>query len=195
MLPAFAAATLSVLAQVAATSQPAAEARREEAAPQAPEAPTTYVNLRIGASTGTHRPEFCGEVGIWRISVEGCGSGSGFLHHDSNPELTHFRAKFKISSTKTPLGWLETRAMAGFAELAIGSDDGGFAFGGTNASRTSTAGPELGASLRLAYPLWVGFELLAELSASLAFFNFAPQLLQPQAMLQPSAGLSIGAGW
>jgi hypothetical protein len=174
---------------------PVAEVKQPEVEKKTDEPPVTYINLRVGASTGTHRPEFCGELGIWRISVEGCGSGSGFLHHDATPELTHFRAKFRLLSVKTPVGWLETRVAAGFAELAIGSDDGGFSFAGTNATRTSTAGPELGASLRLVYPLWVGFELLAELSGGIGIFCFARQLLTPQAVVQPSAGLSIGAGW
>ena len=200
-----AAAALLVLAQAESpapapagaprAAAPVAEVKKPEVEKEPEQPPTTYLNLRVGASTGTHRPEFCGEVGIWRISVEGCGSGSGFLHHDATPELTHFRAKFRLLSVKTPVGWLETRVAAGFAELAIGSDDGGFSFAGTNATRTSTAGPELGASLRLAYPLWVGFELLAELSGGIGIFAFAPQLLTPQAVVQPSAGLSIGAGW
>lgn len=196
------AAGLLVLAQaappqpspaIATPAEPAAEVKR--ASEEKPEPPTTYINFRVGASTGTYRPEICAELGVWRISVEGCGTGSGFLHHDTTPELTHFRAKFRLTSTRTPIGWLETRIAAGFAELAVGSDDGGFVFNGTNPTRTSTAGPEIGTSLRLAYPLWVGFELLAELSAGLGFFAYGPQLVNPQPVVMPNAGLSIGAGW
>jgi hypothetical protein len=188
VLAAFAIAA-SVLAQA-----PVAEVQKPQEDRWA-EPPTTYINFRVGAATGTYRPEICAELGVWRISVEGCGTGSGFLHHDSTPELTHFWAKFKLTSTRTPLGWLETRVAAGFAELQVGSDDSGFNFTGTNPTRTSTAGPEIGTSLRLAYPLWVGFELIAELRAGLGFFAHAPELVVPQNVVVPSAGLSIGAGW
>lgn len=160
------------------------------------EPPTTYVNLRLGGSTSSRRAELCGEVAPhWRVSVEGCGSGREFLHHEANPEIAHFRAKFTFTRLRTALGWLEPRAALGFAEFQLGADDPGFDFTSVNRTRTATSGPEAGAALRWSVPVVAGFELLVEMNVSLAVFAFAPLLETPQAVLQPSASVSAGVGF
>ncbi len=161
-----------------------------------PEAPRNYVNLRLGGSTSSTRPELCGEVAPhWRFSLEGCGSGREFLHNEPIPEIAHIRAKFTFTQLKTKVGWLEPRAAVGFAEFQLGVDDGGFDFLGVNRTATSTSGPEVGASLRWFVPLPAGIDFLMELNISTAFFPFAPKLVPTQNVVQPSAGLSAGVGF
>ncbi|MFY0576584.1 hypothetical protein ACN28S_21605 [Cystobacter fuscus] len=35
------------------------------------------------------------------LSIEGCGTGAGFLHHNPEPEIAHFRSWLKLASWKT----------------------------------------------------------------------------------------------
>lgn len=159
-------------------------------------APRHYGNLRIGASTSSTRPTLCLELApLERLSVEACGNGSGFLHHEAEPELAHFRAHFLLASWKTPLFWLQPRLSAGFAELQLGADGSGFHFEDTGPSGVETAGPELGASLRALLPVSAGFELVGELGLGAAYFHHAPRLLRPQAAFQPTAAFSLGVGF
>jgi hypothetical protein len=158
--------------------------------------PRNYGNLRIGASTSSRRPTLCLELSpVDLLGVEACGNGSGFLHHEAEPELAHFRAHFKLTSWKTPLGWLQPRLSAGFAELQVGEDGSGFDFTGTGPTGVETAGPEVGASLRALFPVGLGVELVGELGLSAAYFRYAPELLRPQATLQPNASFTLGVGF
>jgi len=183
--------TLIVLGAEIAGAQPAGTV---EAAQEA--APRNYGNLRVGASTSARHPTLCLELAPLDIlSVEGCGTGSGFLHHDPDPEIAHFRAHFRLTSWKTTIGWLQPRLSAGFAELQVGEDASGFYFNGTGPTGVETAGPELGASLRALLPVYSGFELVGELGLNLAYFRYAPELLRPQSAWQPSASLSLGVGF
>lgn len=175
-------------------------ARAEEPAATAESArdvaPRNYGNLRVGASTSSPRPTLCLELSpLAFLSVEACGNGSGFLHHEAVPELAHFRAHFMLTSWKTPLGWLQPRLSAGFAELQVGEDGSGFYFEDTGPSGVETAGPEVGASLRALWPVSAGFELVGELGLAAAYFHHAPRLLQPQNAFQPTASFTLGVGF
>ncbi|MBN1209796.1 MAG: hypothetical protein JXB05_33410 [Myxococcaceae bacterium] len=159
-------------------------------------APRNYGNLRIGGSLSSRHPTICLELApLDRLSVEGCGTGSGFLHHDPEPEIAHFRANVKLTDWKVGRLWLQPRLSAGFAELQIGEDGSGFDFTGTGATGVETAGPEMGASLRALMPVASGVELVGELGVGAAWFPNAPQLVQPQSSWQPSASLTLGVGF
>lgn len=166
-----------------------AEERREEP-------PRNYGNLRAGASTSGRRPSICLELSpVARLGVEACGTGSGFLHRDPEPEIAHFRANLTLTSWRTRFGWFQPRLSAGFAELQVGEDSSGFDFGGSGPTGVETAGPEAGASLRALLPISSGFEFVGELGFSAAYFSAAPQLIKPQARFQPSASLTFGVGF
>ncbi len=169
---------------------PGVSTRAEEGAPR------NYGNLRIGASSSSRHPALCLELAPLEVlSVEGCGTGSGFLHHDEEPEVAHFRSWVKLTSWETRWGWLQPRVGVGFAELQVGADSGGFDFGGVGPRGVATAGPEVGASLRLLFPLMGGVELVGEVGLSAAWFQHAPRLVVPQASFQPSASFSLGFGF
>ncbi|WNZ63622.1 hypothetical protein QEG98_07860 [Myxococcus sp. MxC21-1] len=77
------------------------------------------------------------------LSVESCGTGSGFLHGDPEPEVAHFRAKLRLASFDVERwGTFQPFLAGGFAEAQVGRDDPGFQFKGTDRRRVATAGPE-----------------------------------------------------
>jgi len=160
--------------------------------------PHNWANLRVGGTTGQgyRRPQVCAEISpLSFLSAEACGNGSGFLHHDPEPEIAHFRGKLGLASLPWSGGWLQPHVGVGIAELQLGDDETGFSFGGTNAAATSTAGPEAGASLRGVMSMWSGFELMVEVRAYLAWLPYARQLRIPQQPLQPTLGFAVGAGF
>lgn len=184
-----------VLAAVALMAAPASAQQvgvRDE-----PEPPTRdYINLRAGASTSSRRPEICMEVSpIERMAIEACGTGSGFLHRDPEPEIAHFRAKLNLDGWGTRVGFLHPQLFVGFAELQIGEDDEGFHFAGVGPRGVETAGPEVGAGFRALYPVGAGFELVGSLNLSLSYFAHAGGLVLPRAPLQPALSFTLGAGF
>lgn len=159
-------------------------------------APRHYANFRVGAATTSAHAELCLEVSpLELLSVEACGSGATVLHRDPFAEISHFRTKVKLMSWETPVGFLQPRLGLGFAELQVDTDDLGFDFVGTGARGVETAGPEVGLFLRCLTPVIGGFELVAELSFSTAFFAHAPRLVKPHGVVQPTLSLSLGFGF
>jgi hypothetical protein len=162
------------------------------------DAPRSYGNLRIGSSTAnlSERPELCLELAPHRrISVEGCGSGTGFLHRDPDPALSHFRAELAVAGWRLDAWLVRVQAGLGFAELQVGADAPGFSFGGARGDRTSTSGPELSAAVQGRFPLSGRWDLVIELGVAAAWFSHAGELALPQARFQPSAGFSAGVGF
>lgn len=155
-----------------------------------------WANMRIGASSGSVRPEICLEISpIALLSAEACGTGSGFLHKDPAPEIAHFRTKTTLMSWETPIGSLQPRFLAGFAELQVGEDTSGFYFTSTGPTGVETSGPELGLSMRCLTSLAVGIELVTELQFNTALFVHAPKLVRPMSELQPTLSVSVGVGF
>lgn len=158
-LPACSLTLLWMVSLPALAQEVAGEAR---ARVEEPSAPRHYGNLRVGGSTANanRRPEICLELSpLAFLSFEGCGTGSGFLHHDSSAEVAHFRSKLRVASFETSWGSFQPLVSAGFAELQVGEDTPGFDFSGTD-RQVATAGPELGLGLRYLRPLSSGFELV-----------------------------------
>lgn len=181
-----------VFATAAAAQEPvpSVEARVDEI--------RNFINMRGGATTGSsnRRPELCLEVSpIQLLSVEACGTGSGFLHTDPEPEIAHFRAKATFFSKRLSFGVVDARGGIGFAELQIGEDGPGFDFAGVGPNGTETAGPEAGVFLRAMVPVGVGFELVGELSLGAAYFAHARELIQPMQRWQALAALNVGIGF
>lgn len=160
-------------------------------------APRNYGNLRVGASSASRngRPEICAEVSPHRLlSIEGCGTGAGFLHQDPEPELARFRAKLQLPSWQAGSAWLRPSVGLGFAELQIDEDSPGFQFQGTGAG-VSTAGPEVSAGLQALLPTTGPWELIGALSVGAAWLPHAPELVIPQSTFQPSVSVSLGIGF
>lgn len=174
-----------------------ARSTEQEVTAHATATPTRdFVNLRLGASTGSRRMEMCLEVSpLEAWSLEACGTGSEILHHENSPELAHFRGKYSLTNWKTEIGWLQPRVGLGFTELQLGQDDPGFQFLGVGPRGVETAGPEASFGIRGLHPLLGGFELVGELSFSMAWLRYAPLLATPQAEFQPAVSLTLGGGF
>ncbi|MFP2926263.1 hypothetical protein ACLESO_13805 [Pyxidicoccus sp. 3LG] len=189
--------SLLVLVPVGARAEDKVGEARTRAEPPSPV--RNFGNLRVGGSTanGNGRPELCLELSpVSFLSVEGCGTGSGFLHGDPEPEVAHFRTKLRLVSFDVERwGTFQPFLAAGMAEAQVGEDDPGFQFGGTDARRVSTAGPELGLGLRFLRPLAAGFELVGDLNVGMAWLPHAPDLVKPGDTWLPSASLSFGVGF
>jgi hypothetical protein len=162
----------------------------------APEAPRNYVNLRVGVATTTRQPVLCLDVApLKRLSLEACGAGSEYRPASSTASVSHYRVWLNLDAWQQKVGWLQPRVGAGFAEVQVGPDQGGFQFSGVGPDGVETAGPELAASLRLLVPIVAGFEAVGELSGTLAYFHYAPQLVHPRKKLEPGIGLTVGIGF
>jgi hypothetical protein len=189
-------AVLALLPTAPGAEEVAGEARAKA---DAPFTTRNFGNLRVGGSTanGNGRPELCLELSpVAFLSVEGCGTGSGFLHGDPEPEVAHFRAKLRLLSLeKEGWGTLQPFVAAGLAEAQVGEDDPGLQLTGTDARRVATAGPELGLGLRLLRPLASGFELVGDFSVGMAWLPHGPDLVKPVDTWLPSASLSFGVGF
>lgn len=182
---------LFVLVPALLAADPVATAESER-----DDVPRTYVSLRAGATSHSTHPELCIEgAPIALLSLEACGTGAGFFHHDRGAELGHFRTKWTLTNWRTDFAHFQPRLHAGFAELQLGDDDPGFFFTSTGPRGVETAGPELGASIRGLRSLGGGFELIGELSFSGAYFPHAAQLVTPQPVIMPTTSLSLGVGF
>lgn len=158
--------------------------------------PRTYVGLRGGATTAARRPELCLEVNpLPFVALEACGTGSGFLHQDPDPETAHFRASFRAYKWKTSFGQVEALVGAGFAEVQVGEDDAGFHFTGVGPRGAETAGPEVAATLRTLIPVGAGFELLGNATLGALWAPHAGELVRPQPTSQVFGSITIGVGF
>ena len=189
---------LALLAVAAAPSAPSGVPEvRDDAVLEVAEPPGAFVTFRIGAAaTDADTPYLCVElVPFGLVGVEGCGTGAGFLSRAVDHDIAHFRAKARVGTWHTAIGWLTPQLFAGFAELELGEDAPGLDFGGTGPGGNETAGAEAGASARWSERLADGFELLLELEVGVMFFPAAPELLLPQPSWQPILNLTAGVGW
>lgn len=187
-------AALLILVSARGWAEPLHTGDVSAAAPEARE--RNYVNLRGGATSSSRHPEICLDVSpIELISLEACGTGSGFLHRDADPEIAHFRANVRLYSWRTPVGQVEPRASLGIGEIQIGEDDPGFQFSGVGPRAVETAGPEAGLSVRTLFPVGAGFELVGSLNLNLLWSPHAPQLAMPGSVLTPSVSLTLGVGF
>ncbi|HEU4611789.1 MAG TPA: hypothetical protein VFS15_06915 [Kofleriaceae bacterium] len=157
------------------------------------------INMRLGGATSdtTGRPTICVDVRIWSgLGVESCGTGQGVIHDEPGHELAHFRATWSVLEHATSSGTARLRGGIGWAELQVGVDHPGFHFGEPDPTeRGSVAGPEAAVQGQWLVPLGKGVEAIASVTAGLALFADADQLILPQQNLQPFASFELGLGW
>lgn len=161
-----------------------------------PERPRTFVDLRLGATSTETWTQICAAgYPFEMLAIEACGNGSGFLHRQAAPEIAHFRGKARVLQHALGPVYVEPWVGLGFAELQVAADEPGFDFFGTGPTDVETAGAEVGGALRGVLPLGAGFEVVANLDLSLAYFPKAPELVRPMNPWQPTLSADIGIGW
>lgn len=155
------------------------------------------VNLRLGGASSDEngRPTVCLEVrAIAGLSIEGCGTGSGFLHNEQGRSLTHFRGKWAVDRRVLAGGVMQTQLGLGMTELQVSTDRPGFVVspeqGGVEA-----VGPEAMVGLQWLRPIDGGWEFILNANAGLSWIPGAEALIAPQDTLQPFVAFEVGAGW
>lgn len=161
--------------------------------------PRNWVNLRAGAQLTDMAgiTDYCLEVMPFKfLSLESCGSGSGYTHEgEGQTDVAHFRTKLGPKPVQRGKVWVQPQVNLGFAELQVDKDESGFYFNDTGPNGVETAGPEVGASLKVLVPLKAGIELVGDVSANAAWMEHAPDLVEPQDKFQPSATVTVGVGF
>ncbi|MEJ7604176.1 MAG: hypothetical protein WKG01_40300 [Kofleriaceae bacterium] len=157
------------------------------------------LNLRIGGSStdSTGRLTLCLDIRIVAgLGIEGCGTGQGVIHDEPGTEMVHFRATWSVIERITSRGVGKLRAGLGFAELQVGVDHPGFSFGEPDPTeRGSVAGPEAVVQGQWLIPLHKGVEAIASVTAGVAAFANADQLIEPARNVQPFVSVELGLGW
>ena len=166
--------------------------------------PKSRANLRIGIDTSNSQtevedkgplPYLCGQVFLKeRISLEGCGNGSGFLHQRDVPDTSHFRVRYTIYEHQKSNQQLGFDLGLGFVEYQIGEDELGFTFGEATQGQVETSGPEVMFSI---FGKWWIFEksyVNTDLSFGGAYVVGAPVVLQ-SSPLQYFGSFTVGIGF
>jgi len=164
----------------------------------APVAGHAVFDFRVGAgTTDLHHPTVCAEVApvAW-LSVEGCGTGSGFLHHGDQPDMAHFRARAASKTWRRGRSEVDARLGLGFAEIQSTADQAGFLFGeARTADPIEAAGPELSASAHGRWWLDQAFYATADLNVGAAHIPAAPDVMGRGGPVVPFASATFGFGF
>lgn len=168
---------------------------------QRPVAGHPVFEMRIGVDrVDVGHPFVCAELSPLRwLSVEGCGTGSGFLHHDPDyPDMAHFRARANVFGVGEGRTTADLLVGAGFAEVQTTADEPGFKFGqAKEPDQVEAAGPE--ASVSMKGRLWLDNTgrtyATADLNAGAALIPAAPEVLGQDGPVVPFAALTFGLGF
>jgi hypothetical protein len=165
-----------------------------------PVAGHAVLDLRIGVlrTDPSSHPYVCleGAPLAW-LSVEGCGTGSGFLHHGDEPDLAHFRVRGRVLQRQSGRFDGSVLAGLGFAEAQRGVDPAGFDFGAAEdrADGASGAGPEASVSLSGRYWAFPAAYVIVDANAGAAVIPAAPTVTGQSGPVVPFAVLSAGLGF
>lgn len=178
----------------------AAQEVHSETYKPAPVAGHAVFDMRVGIDRiDQNHPYICAEVaplGWW--TLEGCGTGNGFLHHGDEPDMAHFRTRFRTVGVDRGRAEADLLVGAGFAEVQRTADEHGFKFGkATEEHPVEAAGPE--ASVGLKSRIWLDdggkTYVSGDLTGGAAFIPAAPAVLGRGTPLVPFAGLTVGLGF
>ena len=161
-------------------------------------------NLRIGIDTSNKQvedeyisplPYLCGQVYIKeRLSIEGCGNGSGFLHQRNVPDTSHFRARYSLYEKNISDFQWNLDIGLGFVEYQIAEDQIGFTFGEAIPGQVETSGPEGMFSLSGKLWFWENSYINTDLSFGGAYVVGAPVVLQ-STTVQYFGSFTVGFGF
>lgn len=176
-----------------------AETRSEAVRPN-PIAGHAVLELRVGVDRiDAQHPVICAEGSplAW-LSVEGCGTGSGFLHHDDAPDMAHFRARARVLEVGEGRASASLLGGLGFAEVQRGADAAGFKFGEARAAdQVEGAGPEASVGIKGRYWVDPGARtyLSADLTTGAAIIASAPTVIGSGGPVVPFAAITVGYGF
>jgi hypothetical protein len=163
--------------------------------------PITYIDATGGVSSANSDAPMIVCMGVnpwWRLSLFACGTGSNVWREGTGREMSQYLLNYRIARFSFAGFLLEPQVGAGFAELQLGDEPPGFAFGDPQKvqdDNVSTAGGAAAATLRMVKPLPYGFEALGRLTAGAGYFSEAETLYVPQRAFQPFFNFSLGVGY
>ena len=157
-------------------------------------------DLRLGVDglgQGDERvmPYVCGEVmPLPRLSLEGCGNGSGIWHQVDGPDLAHFRVRATLSRRQQ--GVVEQSVVAGIGVMEVQRtvDRPGFRFGQASTEAVEAAGPEASLGLKGRYWVMTGGYVTADIVGGVAHVPGAPAVMGWSGPVVPFASVSVGLG-
>ena len=159
------------------------------------------LEMRVGADRANpQHPYLCGElIPLAALSLEGCGTGAGFLHQDNDSiDMAHFRARLRALSVSRGRTSADLLLGGGFAEVQRTVDEAGFRFGrARSADQVEAAGPEASISIKGRYWVDRGGRAFAtaDLNAGVANIPAAPTVFDGGGPWIPFAALTIGMGF
>jgi len=179
-------------------------ANAEEIASQAfvphPIAGHPVLDMRVGVDRiDTQHPFICGEVtALAWLSVEGCGTGSGFLHHGTEPEMAHFRTRGRVWGMDHKRSEIDALIGVGFAEIQVDEDAHGFKFGqAKEENQVEAAGAEISGSAKGRF--WVDkggrTYVSGDLNVGMAYIPAAPVVTGGDTKVLPFAAVTVGFGF
>lgn len=191
---------LGCLAPVVLPVAARAQSVESETYVPAPVAGHPVFDMRVGVDRmDQSHPYICGELTpLGWLSIEGCGTGSGFLHHGDEPEMAHFRTRIRAVGIDKGRAELDLLVGAGFAEVQRTADRAGFKFGpATEPDPIEAAGPEasIGAKSRLWLDNGGKTYVSGDLTAGAAVIPGAPEVMGRGGPVVPFAALTFGLGF
>ncbi len=157
-------------------------------------------DLRIGVDgvgQGTDRvlPYVCGEImPMRRLSIEGCGNGSGILHQSDAPDMAHFRLRGVVATQSSGRTDRSVIAGIGFMEVQRTADRPGFRFGEAQTGAVEAAGPEASLGVKGRYWLADRGYLTADAVVGVGHVGGAPAVMGWNSPIVPFASLTVGLG-
>jgi len=153
------------------------------------------VDVSAGQEGGV-QPYLCGEVSpVRRVSLEGCGNGSGVLHQADVPDMAHFR--LRVSALERQLGRVEGAVVGavGFAEVQHGQDAPGFRFGEAETGQVEAAGPEVAVGVKGRYWMHPSAHLVVDATVGAAHIPGAVEVIGVQRPTVAFGAVTVGLGF
>jgi hypothetical protein len=178
-----------------AASALAAPVDSEVFAPR-PVAGRPVLELRAGVARSPH-PYVCAEgQPLGWLSLEACGTGSGFLHQGDETDVAHFRSRARVLGVERGRVEADLLGGLGFAEVQTGRDEHGFRFGEARSDdQNEGAGPE--ASLGGKARVWVfpAAYLSFDATFGVAHVQSAPVVIGQAGPWVPFGTVTAGLGF
>ena len=191
-------AALLCAAPTASSAEPV-EATESKAFKPRPFVGRPLMDMRVGVDTAAQaeHPYICAEVHVLKwISLEGCGTGAGFLHDGAGVDLAHFRTRLTAFTYEFGRFDMGVHPGVGFAELQVGPDAAGFKFGKAT-SDDQNEGAGFDASLSGKGRVWVHERtyVVFDLNVGLAVIPAAPTILDGAHPVLGYGALTVGMGF
>lgn len=164
-----------------------------------PVAGWALMDMRVGIDTAAQaqHPYICAEIHFLKwVSIEGCGTGAGFLHDAKGIDLAHFRTRVTAYTYEYGRFDMGIHPGIGFAELQVGPDKLGFQFGKAKTT-DQNEGAGFDASISGKGRIWIHEHtyVVFDANVGLAVIPSAPVILDGGHPIIGYGALTVGMGF